>query len=187
MPVAVAGDAIACVHVIAVAVKGRFPAFVSDSGGRLYPLGTVEALLTAGAERSHKQRGKQQAKEPVRIRVHLAALRSKAKSIDPRRQFLLPHAALEYLSVQQPCALAARREVLVGLAHTAAARGGKRNDCLAGQVTALQKRVDDRRGDIPPGMSANPTITGNLLIHTFHCRLKSHSWKRFWDYDTFVV
>ena len=39
----------------------------------------------------------------------------------------------------------------------------------------------------PPGMSANPTITGNLLIHTFHCRLKSHSWKRFWDYDTFVV
>ena len=38
-----------------------------------------------------------------------------------------------------------------------------------------------------PGMSANPTITGNLLIHTFHCRLKSHSWKRFWDYDTFVV
>ena len=37
------------------------------------------------------------------------------------------------------------------------------------------------------GMSANPTITGNLLIHTFHCRLKSHSWKRFWDYDTFVV
>lgn len=40
---------------------------------------------------------------------------------------------------------------------------------------------------IAPGMSANPTITGNLLIHTFHCRLKSHSWKRFWDYDTFVV
>lgn len=38
-----------------------------------------------------------------------------------------------------------------------------------------------------PGMSANPTITGNLLIHTFHCRLKSHSWKRFWDYDTFLV
>lgn len=38
-----------------------------------------------------------------------------------------------------------------------------------------------------PGMSANPTITGNLLIHTFHCRLKSHSRKRFWDYDTFVV
>lgn len=38
-----------------------------------------------------------------------------------------------------------------------------------------------------PGMSANPTITGNLLIHTFHCKLKSHSRKRFWDYDTFVV
>lgn len=42
-------------------------------------------------------------------------------------------------------------------------------------------------GYFVPGMSANPTITGNLLIHTFHCRLKSHSWKRFWDYDTFVV
>lgn len=38
-----------------------------------------------------------------------------------------------------------------------------------------------------PGMSANPTITGNLLIHTFHCRLKSHSRKRFCDYDTFLV
>ena len=41
--------------------------------------------------------------------------------------------------------------------------------------------------DKGPGMSANPTVTGNLLIHTFHCRLKSHSRKRFWDYDTFVV
>lgn len=39
----------------------------------------------------------------------------------------------------------------------------------------------------PPGMSANPIIHGNLLIHTFRCRLESHSWKRFWDYDTFMV
>lgn len=38
-----------------------------------------------------------------------------------------------------------------------------------------------------PGMSANPIITGNLLIHTFHCQIQPHSWKRFWDYDTFVV
>lgn len=48
-------------------------------------------------------------------------------------------------------------------------------------------KVSYRPVCIAPGMSANPTITGNLLIHTFHCRLKSHSWKRFWDYDTFVV
>ncbi|MBS5331597.1 MAG: hypothetical protein KHY36_03590, partial [Subdoligranulum variabile] len=32
-----------------------------------------------------------------------------------------------------------------------------------------------------PGMSANPIITGNLLIHTFHCQIQPHSWKRFWD------
>lgn len=38
-----------------------------------------------------------------------------------------------------------------------------------------------------PGMSANPIITGNLLIHTFHCQIQPHAWKRFWDYDTFVV
>lgn len=72
-------------------------------------------------------------------------------------------------------------------AHTAAAGGRKWNHRLAGKIVLLKERIDDCRRHIPPGMSANPTITGNLLIHTFHCRLKSHSWKRFWDYDTFVV
>lgn len=99
----------------------------------------------------------------------------------------MPDAALEDLAFQQLCAFAARRKSLVRLANVASAGGRKRDDRLAGQVIALKKRIDNRRRDIPPGMSANPTITGNLLIHTFHCRLKSHSWKRFWDYDTFVV
>lgn len=51
----------------------------------------------------------------------------------------------------------------------------------------VKNQAEKKEDSILPGMSANPTITGNLLIHTFHCRLKSHSWKRFWDYDTFVV
>ena len=54
-------------------------------------------------------------------------------------------------------------------------------------VTGISGGLVDLLSRKAPGMSANPTITGNLLIHTFHCRLKSHSWKRFWDYDTFVV
>ena len=99
----------------------------------------------------------------------------------------MPDAALENLAVHQLCAFAARRKAFVRLANVASAGGRKRDDRLAGQVIALKKRIDNRRRDIPPGMSANPTIAGNLLIHTFHCRLKSHSWKRFWDYDTFVV
>lgn len=76
---------------------------------------------------------------------------------------------------------------LHGLTHAAAAGGSEGNHGLAGEIGALQKGLDDAGRLIPPGMSANPTITGNLLIHTFHCRLKSHSWKRFWDYDTFLV
>ena len=58
------------------------------------------------------------------------------------------------------------------------------DDCSTDEIYLLLEGPLDRK---LPGMSANPTITGNLLIHTFHCRLKSHSWKRFWDYDTFVV
>lgn len=73
------------------------------------------------------------------------------------------------------------------LLHTAPTRCRKGNDGFSLKVIGFQKCVDDGWCHIPPGMSANPTITGNLLIHTFHCRLKSHSWKRFWDYDTFVV
>jgi hypothetical protein len=95
--------------------------------------------------------------------------------------------ALEDLAVHQLCAFATRRKAFVRLANVASARGCKRDDRLAAQVIALKERIDNRRRNIPPGMSANPTITENLLIHTFYCRLKSHSWKRFWDYDTFVV
>ena len=90
MPVAVAGDAIACVHVIAVAVKGRFSAFISDSGGRLYPLGTIKALLAAGAERSRKQRGKQQAHttnaEPVPVRAAVSDRACALPSAAERKQ-----------------------------------------------------------------------------------------------------
>ena len=99
----------------------------------------------------------------------------------------MPDAALEDLAFQQFCTFAARRKAFVRLANAASSGSCKRDDRLAGQIIALKKRIDNRRRDVPPGMSANPTITGNLLIHTFHCRLKSHSWKRFWDYDTFVV
>ena len=99
----------------------------------------------------------------------------------------MPDAALEDLAVHQLCAFAARRKAFVRLANAASSGGRKRDDRLAGQVIALKKCIDNRRRNVPPGMSANPTITENLLIHTFHCRLKSHSWKRFWDYDTFVV
>ena len=57
---------------------------------------------------------------------------------------------------------------------------------IGGQVIDLRVAAAEIER-IVPGMSANPIITGNLLIHTFHCQIQPHSWKRFWDYDTFVV
>ena len=76
------------------------------------------------------------------------------------------------------------------LGNTSGQAGGNdARNAVAGNNHAALDRAETDALDIfiGPGMSANPTITGNLLIHTFHCRLKSHSWKRFWDYDTFVV
>ena len=45
---------------------------------------------------------------------------------------------------------AARSKLFIGLAHVAAARCGKGDDCFTLQIIAFQKCIDDRRSNIPP-------------------------------------
>ena len=68
----------------------------------------------------------------------------------PISKILLGGVCLENLSFDELCALATREKRFIGLAHTAAAGGSKRNDGFAHQVMALQKGVDDRGRNIPP-------------------------------------
>ena len=75
--------------------------------------------------------------------------------LDPFAQGIRVCAAAEDLAFEQTCARAARCERLVCAAHAAAAGGGKRNDGLARQIAALQKRVDDGGRDIPPDGEAD--------------------------------
>ena len=67
----------------------------------------------------------------------------------------MPDIALEDLSIQQLCALAARRKAFVRLADAASAGGRKRDNRLAGQVIALKERIDDRRRNVPPDQEAH--------------------------------
>ena len=75
--------------------------------------------------------------------------------LDPLAQGISVRAASEDLAFEQTCARAARCERLVCAAHAAAAGGGERNNGLAGQITAFQKRIDDGRRNIPPDGEAD--------------------------------
>lgn len=85
--------------------------------------------------------------------------------LDPFAQGIRARVASEDLAFDQTRALAAGREGLVCAAHAAAAGGGERNNGLAGQITAFQKRIDDGRRNIPPDGEADEdgVIVCNVL------------------------
>ena len=73
-----------------------------------------------------------------------------AEGFYPCGQVSFAGVSIEYLAVQEFGTGAAWREFFVGLAHTAAARCGKGDDCFTPQIITFQKCIDDRRSNIPP-------------------------------------
>lgn len=70
---------------------------------------------------------------------------------------------IEYLTMQELGTRAARSKFFIGLAHVAAARCGKGDDCFTLQIIAFQKCIDDRRSDIPPDRESNKD--GVVFVH----------------------
>ena len=70
---------------------------------------------------------------------------------------------IEYLTMQQFCTGAARRKFFIGLTHVAAARCGKGDDCFTFQIIAFQKRIDNRRSNIPPDRESDKD--GVVFVH----------------------
>lgn len=58
---------------------------------------------------------------------------------------------------------AARSKLFIGLAHVAAARCGKGDDCFTLQIIAFQKCIDDRRSNIPPDRESDKD--GVVFVH----------------------
>ena len=65
--------------------------------------------------------------------------------------------------MQQFCTGAARRKFFIGLTHVAAARCGKGDDCFTFQIIAFQKRIDNRRSNIPPDRESDKD--GVVFVH----------------------
>lgn len=86
-----------------------------------------------------------------------------AKGFHPCRQVGFAGVSIEYLAVQEFGTGAAWRELFVGLAHTAAARCGKGDDCFTLQIIAFQKCIDDRRSNIPPDRESDKD--GVVFVH----------------------
>lgn len=86
-----------------------------------------------------------------------------AKGFHPCRQVGFAGVSIEYLAVQEFGTGAAWREFFVGLAHTAAARCGKGDDCFTLQIIAFQKCIDDRRSNIPPDRESDKD--GVVFVH----------------------
>ena len=70
---------------------------------------------------------------------------------------------IEHLAMQQFCTGAARSKLFIGLAHVAAARCGKGDDCFTLQIIAFQKCIDDRRSNIPPDRESDKD--GVVFVH----------------------
>jgi len=65
--------------------------------------------------------------------------------------------------MQQFCTGAARSKLFIGLAHVAAARCGKGDDCFTFQIIAFQKCIDNRRSNIPPNRESDKD--GVVFVH----------------------
>lgn len=70
---------------------------------------------------------------------------------------------IEHLAMQQFCTGAARSKLFIGLAHVAAARCGKGDDCFTFQIIAFQKCIDNRRSNIPPNRESDKD--GVVFVH----------------------
>ena len=70
---------------------------------------------------------------------------------------------IEHLAMQQFGTGAARSKLFIGLAHVAAARCGKGDDCFTLQIIAFQKCIDDRRSNIPPDRESDKD--GVVFVH----------------------
>ena len=58
---------------------------------------------------------------------------------------------------------AARSKLFIGLAHVAAARCGKGDDCFTLQIIAFQKCIDDRRSNIPPDRESDKDVNDHQV------------------------
>lgn len=72
---------------------------------------------------------------------------------------------IEHLAMQQFCTGAARSKLFIGLAHVAAARCGKGNDCFTLQIIAFQKCIRFLyKGIIIKHNKTEPTYTKTSLF-----------------------
>ena len=70
---------------------------------------------------------------------------------------------IEYLTMQELGTRAARSKLFIGLAHVAAARCGKGDDCFTLQIIAFQKCIDDRRSNIPPDRESDKDVNDHQV------------------------
>ena len=77
------------------------------------------------------------------------------KLIRPIGKLLTGSVHTEHLTSFEHGTGAAGLQLLIRLTHAAAARRSKRNDCLASEILALQKAIDDRGCYIPPDWESN--------------------------------
>lgn len=90
-------------------------------------------------------------------------LRVRGERFYPCRQVSFAGISTEHFAVQQFCTRAAWRKFFIGLAHAAAAGGGKGDNRFAFQIIAFQKCIDDGRSNIPPDREADKD--GVILVH----------------------
>ena len=86
-----------------------------------------------------------------------------AEGFHPCRQVGFAGIGIEYLTMQELGTRAARSKLFIGLAHIAAARCGKGDDCFTLQIIAFQKCIDDRRSNIPPDRESDKD--GVVFVH----------------------
>ena len=76
--------------------------------------------------------------------------------------------AVDHFALDPACLRADGLEAREGLAHAAAAGGGKGDDLLARKIAALQERADDGRRNVPPDGEAdkNGVVSAEIRGHS---------------------
>ena len=102
--------------------------------------------------------------EAIRVeQIKLYESYAEAEGFHPCRQVVFAEIGIEYLTMQELGTRAARSKLFIGLAHVAAARCGKGDDCFTLQIIAFQKCIDDRRSNIPPDRESDKD--GVVFVH----------------------
>ena len=81
----------------------------------------------------------------------------------PCGQVGLAGIGIKHFAVQQLCTSAARCKFFSGLAHVAAAGGGKGDNRFTFQIIAFQKCIDDGGSNVPPDREADKDSV--ILVH----------------------